>query len=229
VAEVLSSIEEMKSQTYKNFARLIAAVQGTGPEVSMDDRRKFRYQAACIPARCAQYAAELFRISGGHAIYDGQPFGRYLNDLMAIQTHQLCNYQLNANARSGPLLGYAEAAKNYPARERLRPRIEELPRETCHDSTSAPRMTGDLPKAGSTDCCDGGRVDRYFNGLRGLGLIRGDGLAGLRFRRPTLAFPGSRHMRVSGSISRDAIAPLVGVVGADGGRRHVASPARHGQ
>lgn len=114
VSEALSQFEEMKGQTYKNYARLIAELEG-GPAVSMDDRRMFRFQAAQIPARCAQFAAEVFRISGGHAIYEGQPFGRYMNDLMAIQTHQLCNFQANANAWAGPLLGYAAAAKNYPA------------------------------------------------------------------------------------------------------------------
>ena len=115
VAESLSHVEEMKSQVYKNYARLIAEIEGVGPAVSMDDRRKFRYQAAQIAPRCAKFANELFRISGGHAIYEHNAFGRYLNDLMAIQTHQLCNYQLNANAWAGPLLGYEEAAKNYAA------------------------------------------------------------------------------------------------------------------
>ena len=72
-------------------------------------------EAAQIAPRCAKFANELFRISGGHAIYEQHAFGRYLNDLMAIQTHQLCNYQLNANAWAGPLLGYEEAAQSYAA------------------------------------------------------------------------------------------------------------------
>lgn len=114
VAEALSHIEEMTSQVYKNYGRLISELEG-GQAVSMDDRRKFRYQAAQIGPRCAKFANELFRVTGGHAIYEHHAFGRYLNDLMAIQTHQLCNSQLNANAWAGPLLGYAEAAKNYQA------------------------------------------------------------------------------------------------------------------
>lgn len=114
VAEALCHIDEMKGQVYKNYARLIAELGGA-EKVSMDDRRKFRYQAAKIGPRCAEFSNELFRVSGGHAIYESNAFGRYLNDLMAIQTHQLCNYQLNANAWAGPLLGYEEAAKNYAA------------------------------------------------------------------------------------------------------------------
>lgn len=115
LSEALSHTEEMKNQVYRNYARLIAEIEGVGPEVSMDERRKFRYQSAQIAPRCALFANELFRVCGGHAIYERNPFGRYLNDIMAIQTHTLCNYQVNANAWAGPLLGYAEAAQNYAA------------------------------------------------------------------------------------------------------------------
>jgi len=115
VAEALSQVEEMKSQVYKNYARVIAHVEGPGPEVPMDDRRQFRFQSSQIPPRCARIATELYRICGGHAIYEGNAFGRYLNDIMAIQTHQLNNYQLHANAWAGTLLGDAGAAKNYYA------------------------------------------------------------------------------------------------------------------
>ena len=114
VAESLSRVEEMKSQVYKNYARVIAEVEG-GTSVPMDDRRQFRFQASQIGPRCAKYANELYRITGGNAIYEDQAFGRFLNDLMAIQTHQLCNYQLHANAWAGTLLGYEEAARNYHA------------------------------------------------------------------------------------------------------------------
>lgn len=114
VAESLSRVEEMKSQVYKNYARVIAQTNG-GPSVSIDERRQFRFQASQIGPRCAKYANELYRITGGNAIYENQAFGRFLNDLMAIQTHQLCNYQLHANAWAGSLLGYEEAAKHYHA------------------------------------------------------------------------------------------------------------------
>ncbi len=114
VAGALSHIEEMKSQIYKNYGRLIRELEG-GPVVPMADRRQFRFQAAQIGPRCAQFANDLFRTTGGHAIYEHHAFGRYLNDLMAIQTHQLCNYQLNAKAWVGPMLGDEEAARHYQA------------------------------------------------------------------------------------------------------------------
>lgn len=115
VAEALSHVEEMKSQVYKNYARVIAEVEQSGPDVPMDDRRQFRFQSSQIPPRVARIATELYRICGGHAIYENQAFGRYLNDIMAIQTHQLNNYQLHANAWAGTLLGDENAARNYYA------------------------------------------------------------------------------------------------------------------
>lgn len=114
VAECLSHIDEMKGQVYRNYARVIAELEG-GPAVPIEERRKFRFQGAQIPPRCARHANELYRIAGGHAIYESAAFGRYLNDLMAIQTHQLNNYQMHARAWAGSLLGDVTAAQNYYA------------------------------------------------------------------------------------------------------------------
>jgi 3-hydroxy-9,10-secoandrosta-1,3,5(10)-triene-9,17-dione monooxygenase len=113
-ARALSEIEEMKSTVYKNYARIINEAQG-GTPVSMDERRMFRFQAAQIPSRCALLATELYRVTGGTAIFEDLPFGRYLNDIMAIQTHGLNNYQLHANAWVGTLMGNEGAAHNYVA------------------------------------------------------------------------------------------------------------------
>ena len=115
VAEALSQADEMKSQLYKNYGRVIGEVMGTGPAVPMDDRRQFRFQSSQIPPRVARLANELFRICGGHAVYEVHAFGRLLNDIMAIQSHQLNNYQLHANAWAGTLLGDENAANNYCA------------------------------------------------------------------------------------------------------------------
>lgn len=87
-----------------------------GPPVPMDDRRQFRFQSSQIPPRVARVANELFRICGGNAIYESHAFGRYLNDIMAIQTHQLNNYQLHAKTPGrAPCRGDENAACNYYA------------------------------------------------------------------------------------------------------------------
>lgn len=112
VAQALSHVEEMKSQLYKNYARVIAELEG-GPAVSIHERRQFRFQSSEIPARCTRLAAELFRLSGGHAIFSKYDFGRIYNDIIAIQSHQLNNYQHHANAWAGTLLGDEKIAQNY--------------------------------------------------------------------------------------------------------------------
>lgn len=114
VAEALSHVEEMKSQVYKNYARVISELEG-GPVVPMDDRRQFRFQSSQIPARCTRLAAELFRLSGGNAIYRTHAFGRLYNDIIACQSHQLNNYQPHADAWAGTLLGNTEIAAAYVA------------------------------------------------------------------------------------------------------------------
>jgi 3-hydroxy-9,10-secoandrosta-1,3,5(10)-triene-9,17-dione monooxygenase len=111
VAECLSLIEEMRGQVYRNYAQLLeAAVAGT--QVPLNERRAFRFQSSQIPTRCARLANELYRIMGGTAIYESRPFGRYLNDLLAIQTHGLNNFQVQANFWIGALLGDEESARN---------------------------------------------------------------------------------------------------------------------
>lgn len=112
VAEAISHAEEMKSQVYKNYARVIWELEG-GPALSMDERRQFRFQSSQISPRCARLAAELFRLSGGHAIYRKNDFGRLYNDIVAIQSHQLNNYQHHASVFAGVLLGDEKAAANY--------------------------------------------------------------------------------------------------------------------
>jgi 3-hydroxy-9,10-secoandrosta-1,3,5(10)-triene-9,17-dione monooxygenase len=112
VAEALSHSEEMKSQVYKNYARVIAEIEG-GPAVSIHERRQFRFQSSQIPPRCTRLAAELFRVSGGHAIYMQYDFGRLYNDIIAIQSHQLNNYQHHATNWAGTLLGDDKIAANY--------------------------------------------------------------------------------------------------------------------
>ncbi len=112
VSQALSHAEEMKTQVYKNYARVIAELE-KGPSISMDERRQFRFQSSQIPPRCAHLAGELFRLSGGHAIYKQYDFGRLYNDLIAIQSHQLNNYQHHANAWAGTLLGDEKIAQNY--------------------------------------------------------------------------------------------------------------------
>lgn len=114
VARALNAVDELKNTIYTNYARLIAEVGGGAP-ISIDDRRKFRFQAAQVPHRCAELAAEMFRVLGGTAVYESRPFGRYMNDILAIQSHRLNHYQPHANAWIGTLMGDTTAAAHFVA------------------------------------------------------------------------------------------------------------------
>lgn len=108
LAEAYSFIDEAKGRLYANYAALIAQAQGI-MTVSTQDQEKFRFQSAHIPARAARLATELFRVAGGTGIYENQPFGRYLADIQATQTHALNNYQARALDWMGPILDTTNA------------------------------------------------------------------------------------------------------------------------
>jgi 3-hydroxy-9,10-secoandrosta-1,3,5(10)-triene-9,17-dione monooxygenase len=114
VARALSILDELKGAVYKNYARLVNEVAGGAP-ISIDERRKFRFQAAQIPQRCTELATEMYRVAGGSAIFETRPFGRLINDMFAIQTHRLNNYQPHANAWIGTLMGDEKAAAHHVA------------------------------------------------------------------------------------------------------------------
>jgi 3-hydroxy-9,10-secoandrosta-1,3,5(10)-triene-9,17-dione monooxygenase len=95
LADAYSQVDEMKGRLYANYAGLIAEAAG-GPAVPEEALEGYRFQSAHIAARCAVLATELFRVAGGNGIYRNQPFGRYLADIMATQTHALNNYPQRA-------------------------------------------------------------------------------------------------------------------------------------
>lgn len=114
VARALNVVDELRNTIYVNYARLVNEIGG-GAAISIDDRRKFRFQAAQVPQRCTELAAELYRVAGGAALFESRPFGRFINDMFAIQTHRLNNYQPHANAWIGTLMGDETAAAHFVA------------------------------------------------------------------------------------------------------------------
>ncbi|MBH0122187.1 acyl-CoA dehydrogenase [Rhodococcus sp. CX] len=103
LAEAYSFISEAKGRLYANYGAVIAEATG-GAAVSPERLEEFRFQSAYIPARAARYGTELYRVAGGTGIYNTRPFGRYLTDLMATQTHAINNFQARAMDWMGPLL-----------------------------------------------------------------------------------------------------------------------------
>lgn len=106
VADILVSVDEMKTRLYSNYAEVIDATINDR-QIPPDIQMNYRFQSARIPARCAQLATELYRVIGGTGIYMDRPFGRQLADIQAIQTHAVNAYQSIADQWVGPLLSKA--------------------------------------------------------------------------------------------------------------------------
>ncbi|GAB2470052.1 acyl-CoA dehydrogenase family protein [Streptomyces incanus] len=113
LAEAYSFVSEAKGRLYANYAAMLSEAGG-GARVSDERLEEFRFQSAHIPARAARYGTELYRVAGGTGIYNAQPFGRYLTDLMATQTHAINNYQARAMDWIGPILDTTGAVASTP-------------------------------------------------------------------------------------------------------------------
>ncbi|UYP17908.1 acyl-CoA dehydrogenase [Rhodococcus sp. Z13] len=103
LAEAYSFVSEAKGRLYANYGAVIAEAAG-GNKVSPERLEEFRFQSAYIPARAARYGTELYRVAGGTGIYNKHPFGRYLTDLMATQTHAINDFQGRSVDWIGPML-----------------------------------------------------------------------------------------------------------------------------
>lgn len=89
-ANAAVAIDEMQVLLKRNFAELIASVNG-GAEVSIERRVHFRYQSAQVAERCAQAANQLLRYAGGNGIYHRNPLVRRFLDLHAARAHYANN------------------------------------------------------------------------------------------------------------------------------------------
>jgi 3-hydroxy-9,10-secoandrosta-1,3,5(10)-triene-9,17-dione monooxygenase len=89
-ANAAVAIDEMQLLLKRNFAELLAGVQG-GPPVSIERRVHFRYQSAQVAERCAQAANALLRYAGGNGIYHRNPLVRRFLDLHAARAHYANN------------------------------------------------------------------------------------------------------------------------------------------
>ncbi len=97
VARALSAVDEMKASIHRSFVQLAQWVD-EGVEGDLHTRRRYRYETAAGPARCAELASELFRVCGGSGVSRDLPFGRLLNDILAVRSHITNNFQPHANA-----------------------------------------------------------------------------------------------------------------------------------
>lgn len=91
VAQASSTVEELKLVLHKNFDRLMEAASGEGPELTIEERVKMRWDSAAVPQRCVDGVDPLFALGGGSAIYQGNALMRAFVDIHAGRAHTANN------------------------------------------------------------------------------------------------------------------------------------------
>ncbi len=104
IAQGLLTVDDIKSALHRSFAKLDDWV-AQGDVDRWDERRMFRFQGSFGPKRCADAASELYRVFGGSAIFQDFPFGRQLNDILAVRSHFTNHFQLHANNLVAGMMG----------------------------------------------------------------------------------------------------------------------------
>lgn len=104
IAQGLLTVDDIKSALHRSFAKLDDWI-AEGNVERWDERRMFRFQGSFGPKRCADAASELYRVFGGSAIFQQFPFGRQLNDILAVRSHFTNHFQLHANNLVAGMMG----------------------------------------------------------------------------------------------------------------------------
>ncbi len=86
VAEVANLIDETETIMYRNFDRMVAAVE-SGQEIPLQDRAKYRYQASLVIERMIQAVDLLFDIAGGRSVFAGSPIQQIWHDIHIARAH----------------------------------------------------------------------------------------------------------------------------------------------
>jgi len=86
VAEAANLIDETEAIMYRNFRRMMSAVNA-GEEIPMIDRIKYRYQASLVIERMMKAVDLLFDIAGGRSVFDGSPIQEIWHDVHIARAH----------------------------------------------------------------------------------------------------------------------------------------------
>lgn len=85
-ARVQSDIAEMRGTLRSSFDSMLASVENQG-SIPMEDRLRFRLEAATIARRCARQVDSIMEILGTAGIYNDSPVLPFWRDIMASRAH----------------------------------------------------------------------------------------------------------------------------------------------
>lgn len=86
VAETIHDIDETEAVMFRNFDRLLAAVNA-GASPSLMDRARYRYQASLVIDKMGRAVDRLFEVAGGRSVFDDAPIQDIWRDIHIARAH----------------------------------------------------------------------------------------------------------------------------------------------
>lgn len=86
IAEAANLIDETEVIMFRNFDRLMDAVNSDG-NIAMEDRVRFRYQASLVIERMMAAVDLLFNVAGGRSVFNGSPIQDIWHDIHIARAH----------------------------------------------------------------------------------------------------------------------------------------------
>ena len=108
VAQTLNDADEVEAILFRNFDRMVSAVQA-GQEIPMLDRVQYRYQAGAVIDRLIGAVDRLFDVGGGRSVYDGSELQNIWRDIHIARAHVANNPVAFGRNWGGMMLGAENA------------------------------------------------------------------------------------------------------------------------
>lgn len=86
VAEVSSTIDELRLVMFRNFDRMLEAADGGSP-LTEAERVKMRWESAVVADRCCEAVDKLMGCAGGQGIFLSHPINKYFRDIHSGRGH----------------------------------------------------------------------------------------------------------------------------------------------
>lgn len=105
LAEAVSAIDELKVLLRRNIEQMYDQAE-RGEFTTIEDRMKFRFQAAQAPDRVVDIAQRIFKAGGGAAVFTkALPFSRILSDVQTGRAHAAAQVDSIGRNWGGVMLG----------------------------------------------------------------------------------------------------------------------------
>lgn len=104
VARARAVIDECRLVMFRNFDRMVEAVNGGAP-LDIDERIKMRFDAAIVSEKCAESINSLYYGCGAKAIFRDHPINRFWRDINTGRTHVANNPGKFGRNLGGTMMG----------------------------------------------------------------------------------------------------------------------------